>query len=1278
MPHLSEVDRHRALGLLQAGLPISEVSLRMNINRTTIFRLRQRLYETNTVSDRPRSGRPRCTTQRQDRNLVRNHVNNRFLSASASSRQTRRRNNQRISANTVRRRLSTSGLRARRPYIGPILTQRLRHQRTLWIQEHAAWDRIQWRSVVFSDESRFCIDHAHGRLRVWRRSGERYQADCVREHDRPSPVSVSLNISWHSGHHISVKFNLARRGCSYPLVTFLVSKVSMDKGLQKPVLAVKEDKSGVDGLDSGGQVNIKTGGKLEHDDDGHGNFRFIQGFKEDPDLIGLRENIKAFVKTDDEDNDHVNEVSTESNKARDLHGGEKVKIEEHFSDGKGKGRTGQKSIENGRNVQEKLSPNKVSNKPYTTDKPNAIQADWTQTESSEQKNNSSMDNTAKPSNVVGETAEVADASMKDTDNGHLQISPSQTTATGSENGKRQTIDSSIASSEKDIQQMMKQEKAMQTLLDRSLLQLKEWIQIETAEDKTNVSVATQDISSSTQNTKQSVLGDTDFAGEDGRSQTQGVARWVVKTNPKAQTLKEGATSDTKTNDVRPQQQEHGGTVIEMGISSAQANRELEPGATSRLPPEHKPYHLAADIHNKTVQTKSVAGVSQVPALQAINKVEKPSALGDERNLSKPSGPPSDEVNEKGKQPSQVIPPIHAQNIPTGQSQRPKRFSNVPLAWSSQDGVDKTQRRSVGEDTKPLAHGADTTSPEIVQAPASPENKETPTPEGYDIQENNNSNTLFELGYRKFLGKIAIEESKKSKKQNVEEIDIASKKVNTTNNNDSERFTMTSEGEVYVSDSGDETPGGPRIVVTLDQSEMAEASQDDGVDKTQRRSAGEETKPLAHGADTTWPEIVQAPASPENRETPTPEGYDIQKNNNSNTLFELGYRKFLEKIAIEESKKAKKQNVKENDIASKKVNTTNNDDSEQLTMASEGEVHASDGGDETPGGPRIVVTLDQPEMAETSQDGSDYEIRDDVEDDGDYEDWVERLEFRKRRSHAGKKNKEFRHRQAGTHRRRGQHGAGRHIGETMEIFYQKSHEKKRRSTGQGGNSGPSRTSTNHTLLDDADIVFIVKHKEITKDGVKADKILTGGDNRKKTNIINNNNNNNKHNNNKHNNTASRLGEPMRDHFSFFKSLYRIKYGKGKSGSKGKSSRHVPNVGPPGMARNGDNNKDTTTTPAAAMDGPSVKKLTPGTAFPLHPVHAMHPLHAHLHRPPRPVNLVWKHHNETNRHAAAILVFLCLGVILFAVMVLAITKATNNSSEPRRHDSSTALYVNYPHY
>ncbi|GFS24986.1 transposable element Tcb1 transposase [Elysia marginata] len=120
-------------------------------------------------------------------------MTNTLLSGSASSRQTRGRNSQRLRANTVRRRLSTSGLRARRPYIGPILTQHHRQQRTLLAQEHAAWNCIQWRSVVFSDESRFCIDHADGLVCVWRRSGERYQVDCVREHDRWAGASLIMS-----------------------------------------------------------------------------------------------------------------------------------------------------------------------------------------------------------------------------------------------------------------------------------------------------------------------------------------------------------------------------------------------------------------------------------------------------------------------------------------------------------------------------------------------------------------------------------------------------------------------------------------------------------------------------------------------------------------------------------------------------------------------------------------------------------------------------------------------------------------------------------------------------------------------------------------------------------------------------------------------------------------------------------------------------------------------------------------------------------------------------
>ncbi|GFS02447.1 hypothetical protein ElyMa_006445200 [Elysia marginata] len=53
MPRFSEVDRHHALGLLQAGLPISEVSLRMNVRRfldsDNVYMRRIRITDTNVI-----------------------------------------------------------------------------------------------------------------------------------------------------------------------------------------------------------------------------------------------------------------------------------------------------------------------------------------------------------------------------------------------------------------------------------------------------------------------------------------------------------------------------------------------------------------------------------------------------------------------------------------------------------------------------------------------------------------------------------------------------------------------------------------------------------------------------------------------------------------------------------------------------------------------------------------------------------------------------------------------------------------------------------------------------------------------------------------------------------------------------------------------------------------------------------------------------------------------------------------------------------------------------
>nr|KAG5688406.1 hypothetical protein BaRGS_026674 [Batillaria attramentaria] len=61
-----------------------------------------------------------------------------------------------------------------------------------WAQGHLNWNNVRWQNVLFSDESRFCIDHADGRVRVWRRRGDRYADNCVVENNAWGGPSLML------------------------------------------------------------------------------------------------------------------------------------------------------------------------------------------------------------------------------------------------------------------------------------------------------------------------------------------------------------------------------------------------------------------------------------------------------------------------------------------------------------------------------------------------------------------------------------------------------------------------------------------------------------------------------------------------------------------------------------------------------------------------------------------------------------------------------------------------------------------------------------------------------------------------------------------------------------------------------------------------------------------------------------------------------------------------------------------------------------------------------
>ena len=79
MPRHRQNDHERAVGMVQAGMTLQAVADNFNVSRITISRLMIRLPQTGRTNDRPRNGRPRVMSQRQERHLRFIHLRNRMI-----------------------------------------------------------------------------------------------------------------------------------------------------------------------------------------------------------------------------------------------------------------------------------------------------------------------------------------------------------------------------------------------------------------------------------------------------------------------------------------------------------------------------------------------------------------------------------------------------------------------------------------------------------------------------------------------------------------------------------------------------------------------------------------------------------------------------------------------------------------------------------------------------------------------------------------------------------------------------------------------------------------------------------------------------------------------------------------------------------------------------------------------------------------------------------------------------------------------------------------------
>ncbi|GFV72726.1 transposable element Tc1 transposase [Trichonephila clavipes] len=77
---------------------------------------------------------------------------------------------------TISRHFAEANFKSKCPFRALPLTPELRQLRLQWCQARSMWNVTDWQNFVFSDECRFVLGTDDNRVRVWRRTGERYNS----------------------------------------------------------------------------------------------------------------------------------------------------------------------------------------------------------------------------------------------------------------------------------------------------------------------------------------------------------------------------------------------------------------------------------------------------------------------------------------------------------------------------------------------------------------------------------------------------------------------------------------------------------------------------------------------------------------------------------------------------------------------------------------------------------------------------------------------------------------------------------------------------------------------------------------------------------------------------------------------------------------------------------------------------------------------------------------------------------------------------------------------
>uniref|UniRef100_A0A4W6DY73 Transposase Tc1-like domain-containing protein n=1 Tax=Lates calcarifer TaxID=8187 RepID=A0A4W6DY73_LATCA len=165
--------------LSQEGYSCCQIARKCRCSPSAVGYTLQKYRQANSLEDKPRSGRPRVSSARNDRILIRMCRENRRMTSQELQQQWSNQTCVQCSTHTVCGRLLDHGLRSYKAVKKPLINERQRLAQCRWAQAYKNWTARKWKKILWSDESSLLLYPSPDNVRVHRRPGEALSPACT-------------------------------------------------------------------------------------------------------------------------------------------------------------------------------------------------------------------------------------------------------------------------------------------------------------------------------------------------------------------------------------------------------------------------------------------------------------------------------------------------------------------------------------------------------------------------------------------------------------------------------------------------------------------------------------------------------------------------------------------------------------------------------------------------------------------------------------------------------------------------------------------------------------------------------------------------------------------------------------------------------------------------------------------------------------------------------------------------------------------------------------------